>query len=138
MCGGFGSLDRDANFTRLNAALDVSIWHFQRSFYTCSAPFWPTPVPRRCTLVDSRVWRLWHCWRRCEFESNDSRYHKTYQYGAFGEAFIHAEPYSGQPRCPDNASLRIEGYRLELALRWRCKWEAIESTLEPVNNLKAL
>jgi hypothetical protein len=55
------------------------------------------------------VWRLWHCWWRCEFESNDSRYHKTYQYGAFGEAFIHAERHSGQPRCPNDASLRIQG-----------------------------
>jgi hypothetical protein len=34
MCGGFGSWDGDANVTRLNAALDVSIWYFQRRFYT--------------------------------------------------------------------------------------------------------
>jgi hypothetical protein len=31
-CGGFGSLDRDANFTRLNARLNLSIRQFQRSF----------------------------------------------------------------------------------------------------------
>jgi hypothetical protein len=28
MCGGFSSLDRDANFTRLNAALDLSVRDF--------------------------------------------------------------------------------------------------------------
>jgi hypothetical protein len=32
ICGGFGSLDRDANFTQLNARLNLSIRRFQRSF----------------------------------------------------------------------------------------------------------
>jgi hypothetical protein len=31
MCGGFGSLDGDANFTRLNGRLKVSIRRFQQS-----------------------------------------------------------------------------------------------------------
>jgi hypothetical protein len=31
MCGGFGSLDRDANLTRLNARLNLSIRRFQQS-----------------------------------------------------------------------------------------------------------
>jgi hypothetical protein len=58
MCGGFGSLDGDANFNRLNAALDVSIWRFQGSSYTYKVPFWPAPVVRRCILENQRVWRL--------------------------------------------------------------------------------
>jgi hypothetical protein len=33
-CGGFGSLDGDANFTQLQAASGLSIPRFQRSFYT--------------------------------------------------------------------------------------------------------
>jgi hypothetical protein len=33
MRGGFGSLDRDANFTRMKAALDLSVRDSQRSFY---------------------------------------------------------------------------------------------------------
>jgi hypothetical protein len=72
MCGGFCSLDRDANFTRLNAALDVSIWHFQRSLYTYRMPFLPVPVARRCILEDRHVWRLWQFGSRCEFHPNES------------------------------------------------------------------
>jgi hypothetical protein len=55
ICGGFGSLDRDANFTRLNAALDLSVRDFQRSFYTYRRPFWQTPVVRRCISENRRV-----------------------------------------------------------------------------------
>jgi hypothetical protein len=55
MCGRFGSLDRDANFTRMKAALDLSIWRFQRSFYTYRRPFWKTPVLRRCISENRRV-----------------------------------------------------------------------------------
>jgi hypothetical protein len=59
MCGGLGSLDGDANFTRLNARLNLSIWHLRRSFHTYRELFWPAPVARRCTLDDRHVWRLW-------------------------------------------------------------------------------
>jgi hypothetical protein len=62
----------DANFTQSNTPLTLSIRRFQRSFYTCRAPFWPAPVPRRCILEDSRVWRLWHCGWRLETGSNES------------------------------------------------------------------
>jgi hypothetical protein len=55
MCGGLVSLDRHAHFTRLNAALDVSRWHFQRSFYTYRRLFSPAPVARRFILGDRRV-----------------------------------------------------------------------------------
>jgi hypothetical protein len=55
MCGGFGSLDRDANFTRFNAALDLPVRDFQRSFYTYRKPFWKTPVLRRCISENRRV-----------------------------------------------------------------------------------
>jgi hypothetical protein len=46
MCGGLGSLDGDANFTRLNARLNLSMWHFQRSFHTYRKLFGPAPVAR--------------------------------------------------------------------------------------------
>jgi hypothetical protein len=65
-------LDGDANFTRLNAALDVSIRHFQRSYYTYRKLFWPAPVARRCILEDRHVWRLWQFGSRCEFDLNES------------------------------------------------------------------
>jgi hypothetical protein len=55
MCGGFGSLDRDANFTRMKAALDLSVRDFQRSFYTYKKPFWQMPVLRRCIPENRRV-----------------------------------------------------------------------------------
>jgi uncharacterized membrane protein YbaN (DUF454 family) len=48
-------LDGDANFTRLNARLDLSIWHFQRSFHTYKRPLWQTPVLRRCISENRRV-----------------------------------------------------------------------------------
>jgi hypothetical protein len=51
----YGSWDDHANVTRLNAALDVSIWHFQRSFYTYKRLFSPAPVARRCILGNRRV-----------------------------------------------------------------------------------
>jgi hypothetical protein len=55
MRGGFGSLDGDANFTRMKAALDQSVRDFQRSFYTYKKPFWQTPVLRRCIPENRRV-----------------------------------------------------------------------------------
>jgi hypothetical protein len=55
MCGGFGSWDGDANFTRMKAALDLSVREFQRSFYTYRRPFWQTPVRRRCIPENRRV-----------------------------------------------------------------------------------
>jgi hypothetical protein len=55
MCGGFGSLDGDANFTRMNAALDLSVRDFQRSFYTYERPFCQMPVLRRCIPENQRV-----------------------------------------------------------------------------------
>jgi hypothetical protein len=55
MCGGFGSLDRDANFTRMKTASDLSVSDFQRSFYTYRRPFWKTPVLRRCISENRRV-----------------------------------------------------------------------------------
>jgi hypothetical protein len=55
MCGGFGSLDRDANFTRMKAALDLSVRDSQRSFYTYRRPSWQTPVHRRCISENRRV-----------------------------------------------------------------------------------
>jgi hypothetical protein len=70
MCGGLGSLDGDVNFARLNAALDVSIWHFKRSFYTYKRPLWKALVVRRCILKVRRVWRLCHCGWRCIESSN--------------------------------------------------------------------
>jgi hypothetical protein len=62
-------LDRDANFTRLDAALDVSIRCFQRSFYTHRMLFWPASVVRRCFLENRHVWRLGQFGWRCEFHS---------------------------------------------------------------------
>jgi hypothetical protein len=59
MCGGLGSLDGDANFTRMKAALDLSVRDSQRSFYTYIRPFWQTPVVRRCFVENRMVWRLW-------------------------------------------------------------------------------
>jgi hypothetical protein len=50
MCGGFGSLDRDAISTRLNAPLNLSIQRFPRSLYTYRKLLWPAPVARRCIL----------------------------------------------------------------------------------------
>jgi hypothetical protein len=54
-----GTVDSDANFTRLKAPLDLSIRRFQRSFYTYKRPLWQAPVDRRCFLENRRVWRLW-------------------------------------------------------------------------------
>jgi hypothetical protein len=45
-----GTVDSDANSTGLKAALYLSIWHFQRSFYTYKRLFLPAPVARRCIL----------------------------------------------------------------------------------------
>jgi hypothetical protein len=59
MCAGLGSLDGDANFTRLNAHLNLSMWHFQRRLHTCRYVLWPAPVVRRCFLENQMVWRLW-------------------------------------------------------------------------------
>jgi hypothetical protein len=59
----------DANFTQLNAPLNLSIWRFQRSFYTCRKLFWPAPVAGRCILDDRRVWRRCCGWR-CVESSN--------------------------------------------------------------------
>jgi G:T-mismatch repair DNA endonuclease (very short patch repair protein) len=69
MCGGLVSLDGDANFTRLNARLNLSIRNVQRSFYTYRKLFWPAPVARRCILEDRHVWRLAQFGWRCEFHS---------------------------------------------------------------------
>jgi hypothetical protein len=68
----YGSWDGDANFTRLNARLNLSIRHVQRSFYTYRKLFWPAPVARRCILEDRHVWRLAQFGWRCEFHSNES------------------------------------------------------------------
>jgi hypothetical protein len=48
----------DANFTRLKAALDLSIRPFERRFHTYIRPSCQGPVVRRCFLEDRRVWRL--------------------------------------------------------------------------------
>jgi hypothetical protein len=62
---GVGAVDAnwpytgDANFTRLKAALDLSIRRFHQSFYTYRSLFWQAPVVRRCLLENRRVWRLW-------------------------------------------------------------------------------
>jgi hypothetical protein len=50
-----GHYTGEAIITRLKAALDVSRWHFQRSFYTYRKLFWPPPVARRCILGNRRV-----------------------------------------------------------------------------------
>jgi hypothetical protein len=55
----------NANFTQLNTPLNLSIWRFQRSFYTCRKLFWLAPVAGRCILKVRRVWSLWHCGWRC-------------------------------------------------------------------------
>jgi hypothetical protein len=55
MCGGLGSLDGDTNFTRMKAALGLSVRDFQRSFYTYRIPFWQTPVLRRCISENRKV-----------------------------------------------------------------------------------
>jgi hypothetical protein len=55
MRGGFGSLDRNANFTRMKAAFDLSARDFQRSLYTYRKPFGQTPVLRRCIPENRRV-----------------------------------------------------------------------------------
>jgi hypothetical protein len=55
MCGGLGSVDGDANFTRMKAALDLSVRDSQRSFYTYRRPFWQTPVLCRCISENRRV-----------------------------------------------------------------------------------
>jgi hypothetical protein len=55
MCGGFGSWDGDAKFTRLKAALDLSVRDFQRSFYAYRKLFWQMPVLRRCISENRRV-----------------------------------------------------------------------------------
>jgi hypothetical protein len=55
MRGGFGSLDGDANFTRMKAALDLSVKDSQRSFYTYRQPLWQTPVLLRCIPDNRRV-----------------------------------------------------------------------------------
>jgi hypothetical protein len=59
-----GTVDSDADFTRLKAELDLSIRHFHRSVHTYGTPFRPLLVVRRCFLEKLRVWRLWrhlHC-----------------------------------------------------------------------------
>jgi hypothetical protein len=55
MCGGLGSLDGDANFTRMKAALDLSVRDSQRSFYTYRRSSWQMPVLRRCIPENRRV-----------------------------------------------------------------------------------
>jgi hypothetical protein len=50
----------------------------------------------------------WAVWMAMRIAVN-CKQHQAYQYGAFHEAFIHIDTYSGQPRCPDDASLRIKG-----------------------------
>jgi hypothetical protein len=62
-------MDTKTNFTRLKAALDLSIRRFHRSFYTYGKPFWTVPVTRRCILEDRHVWRLGQFGWRCEFHS---------------------------------------------------------------------
>jgi hypothetical protein len=54
-----GHYTGEAIFTRLKAPLDLSIWRFQRSFYTYKRPLWEAPVVRRCFLENRYVWRLW-------------------------------------------------------------------------------
>jgi hypothetical protein len=63
-------LDGDANFTRLNARVNLSIERFQRRFSTYRKLFWPASLVGRCILKVRRVWRLWHCEWRC-IESSD-------------------------------------------------------------------
>jgi hypothetical protein len=51
-----GTVDsRNANSTVLKAGLDLSMRHFQRSFYTYRKLFWSAPVARRCILGNRRV-----------------------------------------------------------------------------------
>jgi hypothetical protein len=57
--GGLLMRISDANFTQLNTPLNLSIWRFQRSFYTYRTLFWPAPVVLRCLLENRRVWSLW-------------------------------------------------------------------------------
>jgi hypothetical protein len=51
-------MDSKTNFTRLKAALDLSIRRFHRSFCTYGTTFQPVPVVRRCILEKLGVWRM--------------------------------------------------------------------------------
>jgi hypothetical protein len=62
----------DANFTRLKAALDLSIRPFQRRFHTYIRPSCQGPVVRRCFLEDRRVWRLRKRIRTVDSDANST------------------------------------------------------------------
>jgi hypothetical protein len=130
MCGGFGSLDGDANFTRMKAALDLSVRDFQRSFHTYRRQLWQTPVLRRCLPENRRVGGLLMRISDANFTQLNTRLN-----GTFSEAFIRIENYSGKPRRADDASLTIEGCGgggREWALHWRSNFHSIESSVRRI------
>jgi hypothetical protein len=64
--------------------------------------------------------------------------HQAYQYGAFRNAFIHIESYSGKRRWSDDASLRASGVAAVVANgrgEWRCKSQSIASSIRPINTV---
>jgi hypothetical protein len=67
-----GTVNGNGNLSRMKLTSDLSMWRFQRSFYTYKTLLWPAAVLRRCILEDSRVWRLWQFGWRCEFYSIES------------------------------------------------------------------
>jgi hypothetical protein len=127
MCGGFGSLDRDAHFTRLNAALDVSRWHFQRSSYTYRKLFWEAPVVRRCILGNRRVGGLlmrigYANFTQLNVRLNLSIWHVPRSFYTCRKLFW-PTPVAG--RC----ILKVRRvWRL-----WHCGWRCVESSNRPIN-----
>jgi hypothetical protein len=134
MCGGFGSLDGNANFTRLKAALDVSIRCFQRSFYTHRTPFWQSPVRRRCIPENRRVGGLLMRIGDANFTQLNTPLHLSIR--RFQRRFYTYRRQFWKAPVVHDASLRIEGCGgggSEWALHWRSNFHSIESSVRHIN-----
>jgi hypothetical protein len=131
MCGGFGSLDRDANFTRLNAALDVPRWHFQRSFYTYRTLFWPAPVARRCILGNRSVGGLLMRIGDANFTQLNTPLNLSIW--RFQRSFYTYKKLFWAAPVARRCILEDRHVWLLPQFVWRCEFHSIEFTLEPIN-----
>jgi hypothetical protein len=131
MCGGLGSLDGDANFTRMKAALDLSVRDSQRSLHTYRRPFCQMPVLRRCIPENSRVGGLLMRIGDANFTQLNTPLNLSIR--LFPRRFYtYRRPFWQAPvvrRCflEDRQVWRLG------QCGWRCEFHSIECTLEPIN-----
>jgi hypothetical protein len=127
-------VDSDANSTGLKVELDLSIWYFQRSFYTYRRPFWQTPVLRRFIPENRRVGGLLMRIGDANFTQLNTPLNLSIR-RVSRSLYTYRKVFWPSPvarRCIlGNRS--PGGCGCDLVLQWRCKFHSIECTLEPIN-----